>query len=149
MGVKKQIFIAIGILAVTAGIYGYREYTRGNKYLAFVEPDYVVPAEDLINEFEKNESAANAKFLDKIVAVRGEIRGIIRVDKTYYTIIVGNQKNESSVRCSIDPHQRIEENTLQVGKFITIKGACTGFDSNVLLGSDVMLNRCVIEKVEQ
>ena len=149
MSIKKQIFIAIGILSLTAGIYGYQEYTRGNKYLAFVEADYILPAIDIIKEFESNENAANAKFLDKIVAVNGEIKGIIRVDEMYYTVIIGGQDNQSSVRCSIDPDQHIDENRLQTGTFITIKGACTGFNEDALLGSDVILNRCVIEKIEK
>jgi hypothetical protein len=58
---------------------------------------------------------------------------------------MGSEESMSSVRCSLDTNYVKKTTGLNIGNQITIKGACTGFNSDELgLGSDVVLNRCVI-----
>jgi hypothetical protein len=37
---------------------------------------------------------------------------------------------------------------IKEGELITVKGSCTGFTHDDLLGSDVILNRCVLDSKE-
>jgi hypothetical protein len=57
----------------------------------------------------------------------------------------------SAVRCAMDTLFTNELMTLKKDQTITIKGMFTGFqkDDTGLLGSDIILNRCVIEKSQQ
>ncbi|HEV8271162.1 MAG TPA: hypothetical protein VGQ04_07620 [Chitinophagaceae bacterium] len=143
---KKKAIVAAVIIALTAGLYGYIEYTKTNMDLMYEKADHVTGAKELIKEFEENEQAANTRFLDKIIAVNGSIKDVMKDDKGFYTVMVGNEGYTSSVRCSMDADHQLRDTQLQLGSNITIKGICTGFNADQLLGSDVILNRCVIEK---
>jgi hypothetical protein len=143
---KKKAIVAAVIIALTAGLYGYIEYTKTNMDLMYEKADHVTGAKELIKEFEENEQAANTRFLDKIIAVNGSIKDVMKDDKGFYTVMVGNEGYTSSVRCSMDADHQLRDTQLQLGSNITIKGICIGFNADQLLGSDVILNRCVIEK---
>lgn len=146
MGIKKKIFISLAIIAIAAGLYGYREYTRKNKNLSYVKANFKIQVNALIKEFEENEKMANKKFIDKIIAVSGTIKDVIKDDKGYYSIVLGGDENMSTVRCTMNTIDQGEVGLLKTGSEIMIKGACTGFNADDLLGSDIILNRCVIQK---
>ncbi|HYO21007.1 MAG TPA: hypothetical protein VER36_01295, partial [Flavisolibacter sp.] len=64
------------------------------------------------------------------------------------TLVLGNAGSSSSVRCSIDSSFIKAVGTLREGSNTIVKGACTGFmpdETGLGLGSDVVLNRCVLE----
>ena len=146
IGTKKKVFIAIGIMALVAGLYGYMEYTRGSKDLQYTKADHLTIAKDLIKEFEENEKAANEKFINKIIAVNGSVKDVIKDGDKSYTVMLGDTAGTSSVRCSMDANHQPEAALLQLRGDVTIKGICTGFNADDLLGSDVILNRCIIER---
>ena len=88
MTVKKKIFIGVAVLALAAGLYGYKEYNRRNKDLANVRADMKMNSADLINAFKKNETEANKNFLDKVIQVEGTVKEVIKDEKGYYTVVV-------------------------------------------------------------
>jgi hypothetical protein len=145
---KKRIIIGIIVLLIiAAGIYGWEEYTRKVKDLEDVAADFSVQAPALINEFMTDEAAANKKYQNKIVAVQGMVKKLSDVDNTF-TVVMGDTADMSSVRCLIDSTHVSGITDLKRGMTITIKGALTGFkkDDTGLLGSDVELNRCVVQQ---
>ena len=143
---KKIIFIAIAIAIICGGLYGYKEYTRKVKDLSKVKAHVQMSAADLINAFENDETKANEIFLDKIIAVNGNVKSVEKNDMGYYSVVLGDENNMSSIRCSMDSIHQKDVANLEAGSFITMKGACTGFNADDLLGSDVILNRCVVQK---
>ncbi|MFI5129892.1 MAG: hypothetical protein ACHQFX_07885 [Chitinophagales bacterium] len=143
---KKKIIIAVILVAITCGAwYGYKEYTRKVKDLSHVRARVQIKAFDLIAAFEKDETAANEKYLDKIIAVQGMVQSVEKNDKGYYSVVLG-QGAMSSVRCSMDSAHQDDVLAFPPGTIVTMKGACTGFNADELLGADVILNRCVVEK---
>lgn len=144
---KKKILISVISIAIICGAgYGYGEYTRKVKSLRHVKADLHMSASELVSAFEKNEATANAAYLDKIIAVKGNVKEIARDDKGSYTLVLGDKESMNSVRCSMDTTLQKDVAGLSAGTLIKVKGACTGFNLDELLGSDVILNRCVIEK---
>ena len=142
---KRIIVVALAILFLGGGWYGYKEYTRKVPDLSRVKADMKLESQALISAFEANESAANGLYLDKVIAIKGTIRAIEKDDKGLYTVILGDENSMSSVRCSVNPEHQEEVTKLSIGTTVTVKGACTGFTTDELLGSDVVLNRCVID----
>ncbi|MBO9199220.1 MULTISPECIES: OB-fold protein [Niastella] len=141
---KKRIIIGgILLVIVLVAVYGWYQYTRTVQGLTNVRADFSVNATELINEFVSSEDAANKKYLNKILAVKGMVKN---VEAAQYTIVLGDTSDMSSVRCVLDSSANTTAGALQKGALITIKGAITGFnkDETGLLGSDVQLNRCVI-----
>ena len=139
---KRIATIVILIVVICAAFYAFKLYTGKVKSLEDVKAEANVTATDLIAAFEKDSATANRQYLGKIVAVSGNIKSI---EKESGTIVIGNAESMSSVRCSLDTNFVKKISGLNINNQITIKGACTGFNSDELgLGSDVVLNRCVI-----
>lgn len=141
---KRTILLIILAVVLVLGFYGYREYFRKNKNLAEVAAEETVTAVELIRAFETDAAGANKKYLGKIVAVQGTVKSV-EVEPNAATIILGEPGTTSSVRCSMDTPQVKQAATVKAGQALTVKGALSGFNQDELLGSDVILNRCVIE----
>lgn len=134
------------IIIVAALLYLYKEYNRTNKDTAGLTPDYTVPASSIIKEFETDESLAGRKYTDKIILVHGFIKDLLKDDRGFYSVMLGDTASMSSVKCSMDSIYNHMALTLQKGTYATVKGVCAGFNADELLGSDVILVRCVIDK---
>jgi hypothetical protein len=145
MNTKKRIITAILLVVIAAGIYTWREYTRPVKGLNRVDADVKVQATVLLQEFMTNETTANQKYMNKIIAVSGLVK---TVDSSggAYIIVLGDTSDMSSVRCIMEGNAVQPSAGIQRGAGVTVKGAITGFkkDDTGLLGSDVELNRCVV-----
>ena len=145
---RKRIIIGTLVLVILiVGIYAWREFTRTVESLDDIKPDFTTEAVALIAEFEADELTADKKYHNKIIAVKGMVKGVDPVQNTY-SIILGDTTSMSAVRCVIDSSFVKSVQEVNRGSVITVKGAITGFkkDDTGLLGSDVELNRCVIEK---
>ena len=145
---KSLLLIVMVILAITAGVYTCKEFNRKNPDLTRVKPAYTVSASDLIREFAQNDSSANKKYLGKIVTVKGLIKKINNDDDGYYTLVLGDSSEPASVFCAMDTLHGKDAANLKPVSSVSVKGYFIGYekDETGLLGSDVKLNRCVIEK---
>ena len=147
MSKAKKITVVILLLILGAGSYVYKEYNRKNKDLGNVAADLNIQATDLIKKFEKDEGEANKTFMSKkvfVIGVTGPVKEVVKDEKGYYTIVVGDTTTMSSVRCAMDSVHQEGALLVRTGDKLTIQGAITGFNKDELLGSDVILNRCVI-----
>jgi len=147
---KKKTFIWLVILLgiVLAALYAYKEYTRVNPDLSHVRPDVKIGYNELLDEYSANDSLANAKYLGKIIQTSGPLKEVEISGGGYYTLILGDNQGLSSIRCAIDTSHNETASQLKAGSTIMVRGECTGFKKNELLGenlgSDVELNRSVI-----
>lgn len=145
---KRTILLVVLALVIVLGFYGYREYTRKNKDLQNVAPEATLTAAELIKAFETDSAGANKSYLGKIIAVSGTVKSVEKEDRSA-TIVLGEPGTMSSVRCSMDTARLATVAGVQEGQPVTVKGACTGFNQDELLGSDVVLNRCVLTPTKQ
>ena len=148
MSVKKIIIVVVLVAAAGAGLYAWKEFNRKNADLSGVNAVHTVQATALIGEFAANDSTANAKYQGKIVAVEGMVKQVDKDDEGFYTVVLGDTTDMSAVRCAMDSTHATDATSLKRGESVKVKGALTGYkkDDTGLLGSDVELNRCVIEK---
>lgn len=141
----RYIVLPLLLILAAAAIYIYREYNRTHKDTAKLKADYTVTATGLLKEFEDNEQLSNKKYWDKVLRVEGTIKDLIKDDKGFYSIVLGDTGSMSSVRCSVDSNHSTEAVSLKRGSMIAMKGICTGFNADELLGSDVILVRSVVD----
>lgn len=150
LSIRKRKFIRLIIfliiLDIGFGIWqGVKEYNRTNKDFSNVKADIKIIATDLIQQYETNDSTADKKYLGKIIETSGVIKDITKDDAGYYTVVLGDTASMSSVRCSMDSTHQQDAALQAIGSSATVRGACTGFNKDEMgLGSDVILNRCVI-----
>jgi hypothetical protein len=144
---KKNILYSVLFFSLVAAVvawYVYKEYNRKKEDTALLKSEYTLQAVSLIKEFEINDSIAGKKYLDKIIQVDGIVKDIIKDEAGFNSVILGDTTSMSSVRCSLDSLHNKEANRLQRGKQAVMKGICVGFNADELLGSDVILIRCVL-----
>lgn len=142
----KRILLVLGIGVICGGWYAWHEFNRKVKDLKFVRASLRLEASELIRAYETDEGQSNTHYLGKIIAVSGRVRSLETGEGNHLTVVLGEESNLSAVRCSMDSLHQREIAGLKTGDPVIIKGACTGFNPAELLGSDVLLNRCVLEK---
>jgi hypothetical protein len=144
---KRNILIAIAFIAICAGICGFIKYNRIAKDLLYVKAKFTVTADAIMESFITDEANANKQYLGQVVSVTGNIRTIEASDKNNGILVLGDKASSSSVRCSLDSMHLNELPGLHTGEEVTVKGIVAGYnaDDTGLLGSDVQMNRCVID----
>jgi tRNA_anti-like len=146
---KKIIwYVLLSLLVIVAAValYIYKEYNRTHKDTAKIKPDYSLTATSLVHEFETNQEQSNEKYWDKVIRVEGMVKDLSRDEKGFFSLVLGDTSSMSSVRCSIDSAHTNEAAQVKKGDRIAVKGICSGFNADELLGSDVILVRSVVDK---
>jgi hypothetical protein len=141
----RYSFIIVVVVIIGVMFFAYREYNRKQKDVADISAAYTLTSEEIILAFSSDEKASNAKYLDKVLAVQGTVKSIDKDDHGFRTVVLGDTTSMSSVRCSMDSSHNEEAAKLQAGNRVIVKGICTGFNADELLGSDVILNRGTIK----
>ena len=136
---KKMIIITVLLLVGFTALFMYREYTREVKNATASNPDFRLDAKALVSEFSLNDAYALAKYSGKLLEVSGTITSI--ENGTNPIIVFGNDP-QIKIRCVFDKLNDLPPN----GASIIIRGYCTGFNKDELIGSDIMMNRCAIIK---
>lgn len=149
MSKQKKIIrgvVVLFVIAALGGWYAYSEYNRPLESMASAQSEVSIKAVELIAEFEKNEAASGQRFTDKVIEVEGTLKEATADDNGLYTLSLGDEASMSSVRCSVDSAFTTAAALLNKGATVKIKGVCSGFTTDELLGSDVTLVRCAVIK---
>ncbi|MER3463850.1 MAG: hypothetical protein C4329_04965 [Chitinophagaceae bacterium] len=142
---KRIVIFVVLILVGLAAWFGLKEYNRKNKDLAGEQAALTINAADLIAAFEKDSASANKTYVDKVVAVTGRVNNI-NTDGNPVIITLGEEGKMSTVQCSMDSTHASDYKSIAVGGNAKLKGMCTGAFSDPMFGTNVQLNRCVIQK---
>ena len=146
MSGKKRVLLAVLLAIGAVAIYVYREYNRTNVNISAVKPAFTVSAPELIMAFTADDSIAGKKYIGKVISIKGMVKTVDKDDRGYYTLSLGDTSSMSSVRCSIDSMYTDRASSIKPGMSVVVKGNCTGYNEDDLLGLDVIVNRCVIEE---
>ncbi|MBL0271728.1 MAG: hypothetical protein IPQ06_01325 [Chitinophagaceae bacterium] len=141
----RYVLLSLLLIGGTSAIYIYKEYNRTHKDTARLKPVYSLTATDLEKEFEGNETATTQKYADKVLRVEGIVKEVVKDDKGFYTVVLGDTLSMSSVRCSIDSLHSKDVMEVKKGTTLAVKGICSGFNADEMLGSDVILIRSVVD----
>lgn len=135
--------IAVGLVVLFSIGFWYvmKEYNRKPLCTASAKVDYQIVADTLIDEFETNIEVADKKYQGTVLLVEGRI-GKIELKEKSYAISFENKRTPSTVLCSLDTTQDVS--AIREGGRAVVKGFYVGSNRDELLGSDVILNRCVI-----
>lgn len=98
--------------------------------------DMAIDAAALFNEYSADETAANAKYLDKTIAVSGKVKETTKSDDGTVKVSL-DTGSDFGVLCELDPLSQHPRTEFATGETVTFKGNCTG------LNFDVQLTRCV------
>src|SRR5687768_13120652 len=141
---RKWILAIVIIVIIVAVWYGWSEYNRKHTDLKDQKAVATVTAANLILAFEKDSAAAGKQYNEQVIAVQGTVKKIER-ENNPVVIFLGDAAQMSSVQASMDSSHAADYKNINTGTAVTIKGRVTGYRTDELFGTDVILNRCVME----
>ena len=131
----KRILLIVSIAILCTIAWGVHLYFKTRPDIGSMKASVSLSATSLYAQYQKDEAPANTLFLEKIIAVDGEVLDVSKTDSTLSIQLKGG--DNGGVNCSI---RNIPKTIPQKGSRVTIKGKCSGF----LM--DVNLVDCVLEK---
>ena len=130
---------AIGIIIGFAGVYYVFNMPRRN--ISKENSVYTLNAKQLISEFQKDETLANTKYLDKTISVQGEIKSIRSLNN--HSIVFSLEDGMEGVSCTVDSVDVLiyssKLSQFTKGSMGNFKGRCSG------MLMDIQLINCVPE----
>ncbi|MBX2923688.1 MAG: hypothetical protein KF746_15910 [Chitinophagaceae bacterium] len=129
MAKKLIIFLAVTAIAFAVAWYWYNKPRQGVKGKA---ADVQVTAAELYNAYSNNEQAADKKFLNAIVEVRGTVEEI-QVIGNDAVVVLNVQPGGGGTSCRFSSASVLDSAKAIKGTEVVIKGKCTGFNMDVNL----------------
>lgn len=151
---KKILIIITLVLALAGtGLFLY-SFFKPHKTAENKESDFQVTASSLFSLFENHPDSAKALYLNKILTVEGTIAEVSKREGENGKVVVNimlEPESSGFINCEMDPSTVEETTKLAKGTKIKIKGYCNGSSSSDdsgldLLGFDIIMDRCFIEK---
>jgi hypothetical protein len=122
------IVLVVALITILTALIGFN---KKHADTAKVRPDFVITATTLQKEFEDNETAASARYINKIIEVSGIIASTSLSDSAHLNISLKTGSDISSVNCVFPAIGDLSK--FKPGDEITLRGECSGFLMDVLL----------------
>jgi len=137
MSTKNKIIIVIVFIAAIAfsAYYYIFIYSSQNHRQVQSETAIAITSDSLVAKYQADEKLANSLYLNKAVAVTGNLLSIDKNQEGKTTLVIGRSDSFSNVSVTMISTAPI---TQKVGEFITIKGLCTGALSDVVITDGVV-----------
>lgn len=137
----KKVIVAIVVVLVAIGsATGYFMWNKKPADIRKKEAELAISSGDLYAAFETNETEANQKYLDKVVAVKGEVAEVHADKDGQYDVLLKTGSDLGNVVCKFYTEDSAFARCIEPGSVVQIKGVCTG----VLM--DVVLIKCSLDK---
>ncbi len=145
---KKTAWIVAGPVFVFISFLAMEKYIMNETYsdTAGIKADYTISASDLIHEFAANDSAANKKYLEKIISVNGAASEVeVKSDSTIN--IKFADSTGSYINFSLEKDQYEKAKNIKPGDTVSLKGSCSGsFYSDILSTTQISFKRSTLNK---
>lgn len=134
---KKKFFkwaaLSVLVIGLTGAIVGYKMYNKPHRSVMDAKA-VSLEAQQLVTAYETDEAGANAKYLDKVLHVSGEVTETGKNQKGE-TVITLKGSDMGGVICTLEGK---ETQQIKKGSSINLQGICTGYLT------DVVLVRCYV-----
>jgi hypothetical protein len=134
---RKYILTGLVLLLLIL-VWGLYLYNKPHRNTAGQQPDFSLTATGLYQAYQEDETAANKKFLNKVIVLRGSIADL-QTGSGNNSILL-DAASGGGVNCSFSGEASGALKGLKKGDTIGVKGRCTG------MLMDVNLTDCVLEK---
>lgn len=131
---KRILLILLALGCVGAGV-GYYLWNKPHQNMATAKTDVAIEAAALFAEYNADETACNAKYLNKVIAVTGKVKDVTNDEGSVKVSL--ETGSDFGVRCSLSTTATHARTTFTPGENVTFKGTCSG------INFDVQLDNCV------
>lgn len=123
----RKILIVLLLIIVASGATFYFLYNKPHRNPAS-EKGIRISSKELFDQFSKDEVTSNTQYLDKVLEVSGKVLEIEENQNQTTVIILETNDPIFGVRCTMNSKVAID-----IADFVTVKGICTGYLSDVVL----------------
>lgn len=142
----KKILAGIFILIAVAVFAIWYIFNLKFEDTAAQKPNYEVNGIGLLNEFIKDDSAANKKYTEKIITVSGQVSEVETADSTI-NIKMADTLTDAYIIFAFQENNIKDANLLKEGDTVSIKGSCSGGTySQILETHYISFKRCILIK---
>jgi len=142
----RKLLIVAAIALVAGVVIIWRIFTQTFDDTSKVKADYAVSAQDLIKEFTQNDSAANRKYAEKIISVRGVVTAVEAADTTV-NLKMADTTTGSYIIFAFQQQHLAEAKKVKEGDSVEIKGSCSGGAYSKILETEyITFKRSTINK---
>ena len=133
----KKIIIGLLFVVLIGGFVAYTMYNKPHADMSNIKVDASMSASELFKMYESDESAADGKYLGKIIQITGEVNNINLDNERVESLTLETGDMLTGVTCLLDEVNSNHRQDFKMGEKITLNCVCTG----KLM--DIELNRCV------
>jgi hypothetical protein len=123
----------------------YKFIFRGAKDLKNSNVDKHMNFSSVDSMFNANDTSSLRLFSNKILSVSGTIKSITQEDSSA-TVTLGADGGMNTVTCQVDARHLNDVKTFVNAQKVTLKGECTGYNIDEMVGGDLQLKGCVSDK---
>lgn len=137
---KRYILLIFIIIITIIALIGYRIWNMPHQDIKNAVA-VKTSAIKLYNSLTNDSANTKALFVNKIVAVSGEVKQVSRNQQNQQVILLKTNISNGSVNCTMEENIK----NIKAGDMILIRGICIGYiggDNDMQLPGDVFLIRC-------
>lgn len=124
----RKIIIALAVIGAIGGSIGFYMFNKPLESTMSMKADYSIEPGVLLAAFEEDEAAANTKYLDKVIEVKGQVQKIEKADDKIAVYLETDNLMSSIIFQMEEAGVQFEK-----GEEVTLKGICTGYLMDVVL----------------
>lgn len=137
---KKKLMIGLGVVAAIVAVMAYQFLTpKGEVDISSAAVAYEVSATKLYAAFEEDEAAANTRYANAIMTVKGKVTSVEAKEDGQLQVSLDAGSPLGAVVCSLQ-ESSLKGNKLEAGNEITVKGVCTGFLFDVVIDRAILIS---------
>lgn len=142
MKIRYAIIVVIGLVVIGAAI-GLKMFYKQHADINKMKPDFKVKANELIREFEKEESVASTKYDEKVLEINGKLSSKNQLPNGITLLMLEDEMQ--GISCQLDSswasaHRSVIE-SLQPGTPVTVKGVCKGYLMEIKVSPAVIITQ--------
>lgn len=155
---NKKKFIKIGLILLVSGVViggsvVLYMFNMPHRDVQSAQTDMTLTADNLVNEYLADASAANNKYLDeegesKILEITGTVFSIGEDFNGNTEILLKSADAKAGVSCAFTTETNAKAKNIKIGETITVKGVIqsgASFDEDLEMYENVIVDKCDIK----
>ena len=139
--VIKVLLIAVLALGIIGAISYFSFMNAPKASSKGKKIELSIPAAELFKAFEQDETASNAKYMSKIIAVTGIIDEIEEDRNGAPVLFLQTGADVAGILCTLESSQKEKASGLKTGDAVTVKGVCTGMLMEVVINKGILIDK--------
>jgi len=142
MKIKYAIILVLIVIVVGAGI-GLKMFFKPHADVNMLDAEFKLEATKLLDEFQKEENTATAKYSEKVLEINGKLVAKNKLPNGTNLLILEDEM--AGISCQLDSSWSAANTSvilaLETGNPITVKGVCKGYLMEIKVSPAIVVTK--------